>query len=298
MARSQRWSTPRGLLREPLLHFLVLGGLLFAGHAAWNPQDKAKMAPPAVRVTAADTDWLTQMWARQWHRPPTDEEFALLVADHVREEVLAREAKALELDIGDTVVRRRLAQKMTFLLEDTFRLADPPEQDLRALYEARPELVSHPAQISFMQVFFQREQGDDRARATLAALSDGSADAREAGDRLLIGDSLANQDERALASLFGAAFAKTVFAQPVGRWSGPLASTYGLHLVHVTEISPAQRRSFDESRERLAAEWRRERQEAASRRLLHDLVRKYRVAADPALRPWLGALGDQVEFRP
>lgn len=298
MARSERWSTPRGLLREQLLHFLVLGGLLFAGRAAWNPQDKEKMAPPAVRVTAADTDWLTQMWARQWHRPPTDEELALLVTDYVREEVLAREAKALELDIGDTVVRRRLAQKMNFLLEDTFRFADPPEQDLRALYEARPELVSNPAQISFMQVFFQREQGDDRARATLAALSDGSADAREAGDRLLIGDSLANQDERALASLFGAAFAKTVFAQPVGRWSGPFASTYGLHLVHVTEISPAQWRSFDESRERLAAEWRRERQEAASRRLLHDLVRKYRVAADPALRPWLGALGDQVEFRP
>lgn len=288
----------RGLLREPLLHFLVLGGLVFAGWAAWNPQDKAEMAPPAVRITAADTDWLTQMWARQWQRPPTDEELALLVTDHVREEVLAREAKALELDIGDTVVRRRLAQKMTFLVEDTFRFADPPEQDLRALYEARPEIVSNPAQISFMQVFFQREQGDDRARATLAALSDGSADAREAGDRLLIGDSLANQDERALASLFGPAFARTVFAQPVGRWSGPLASTYGLHLVHVTEISPAQRRSFDECRERLAAEWRRERQEAASRRLLHDLVRKYRVAADPALRPWLGALGDQVEFRP
>lgn len=298
MARSQCRSTLGGLPREPLLHFLVLGGLLFAAHAALNPQNKAKMAPPAVRITAADTDWLTQMWARQWQRPPTDEELALLVADHVREEVLAREAKALELDIGDTVVRRRLAQKMTFLIEDTFRFADPPEQDLRALYETRPDLVSIPAQISFAQVFFQREQGDDRARATLAALSDGSADAREVGDRLLIGDGLTNQDERALASLFGATFTKAVFAQPVGRWSGPLASTYGLHLVHVTGISPTLRRSFDESRERLAAEWRRERQEAARGRLLQELVRKYRVAADPALRPWLGALGDQVEFQP
>lgn len=297
MATDQRWSMLRGLPREPLLHFLVLGGLLFAGHAALNPGDEAAAAP-AVRITAADTDWLTQMWTRQWQRPPTDEELALLIADHIREEVLAREAKALELDIGDTVVRRRLAQKMAFLLEDTFRFADPPEQDLRTLYETRPDLVSVPAQISFMQVFFQREQGDGRARATLAALSDGSVDAREAGDRLLIGDSLANQDERALASLFGAAFARTVFAQPIGHWSGPLASTYGLHLVHVTEISPALRRSFDESRERLVAEWRRERQETARRRLLHDLVRKYRVAADPALRPWLGALGDQVEFRP
>jgi hypothetical protein len=297
MGTVRRQSLLRGLSREPLLHFLVLGGLLFAGHAALNPSEKA-VVPPAVRITAADTDWLKQMWARQWQRPPTDEELAHLVADHVREEVLAREAKALELDIGDTVVRRRLAQKMTFLFDDTFRFAEPPEQDLLALYETRSDLVSAPAQVSFTQVFFRGEHGEGRARATLAALSGGSTEAREAGDRLLIGDSLTKQDERALSGLFGPAFAKAVFAQPVGRWSGPLESGYGLHLVKVTELLPALRRPFAESRERLAAEWRRERQEAASRRLLQELVRKYRVAADPALRPWLGLLGDQVEFRP
>jgi hypothetical protein len=297
MGTVRRQSLLRGLSREPLLHFLVLGGFLFAGHAALNPSEKA-VVPPAVRITAADTDWLKQMWARQWQRPPTDEELAHLVADHVREEVLAREAKALELDIGDTVVRRRLAQKMTFLFDDTFRFAEPPEQDLLALYETRSDLVSAPAQVSFTQVFFRGEHGDGRARATLAALSGGSTEAREAGDRLLIGDSLTKQDERALSGLFGPAFAKAVFAQPVGRWSGPLESGYGLHLVKVTELLPALRRPFAESRERLAAEWRRERQEAASRRLLQELVRKYRVAADPALRPWLGLLGDQVEFRP
>lgn len=297
MGTVRRQSLLRGLSREPLLHFLVLGGLLFAGHAALNPSEKA-VVPPAVRITAADTDWLKQMWARQWQRPPTDEELAHLVADHVREEVLAREAKALELDIGDTVVRRRLAQKMTFLFDDTFRFAEPPEQDLLALYETRSDLVSAPAQVSFTQVFFQGEHGEGRARATLAALSGGSTEAREAGDRLLIGDNLTKQDERALSGLFGPAFAKAVFAQPVGRWSGPLESGYGLHLVKVTELLPALRRPFAESRERLAAEWRRERQEAASRRLLQELVRKYRVVADPALRPWLGLLGDQVEFRP
>lgn len=295
---ARRWSTLRGLLHEPLLHFIVLGGLLFAGHAALNPDDRAPRSLPAVRITAADADWLRQMWARQWQRLPTDEELARLVADHLKEEVLAREAKALELDIGDTIVRRRLAQKMAFLLEDSFRIADPPEPELRALYEARSDLVFAPAQISFTQVFFQRKRGEGRARATLAALSDGSAEALEEGDRLLIGDSFANQDEQAMASLFGAAFAKAVFAQPVGRWSDPLASSYGLHLVKVTEASPALRRSFAESRERLAAEWRRERREAAEKRLLQELVRKYRVVVDPDLRPWLGSLGDQVEFRP
>jgi hypothetical protein len=298
MGAGRHWFTPRGLSREPLFHFLLLGGLLFAAHAVFNRDEKTGAAPPAVRITAADTDWLRQMWARQWQRPPTDEELARLVADHVREEVLAREAKALELDIGDTVVRRRLAQKMSFLLDDTIRFAEPPEQELLALYEARPELVSAPGQISFTQVFFQREQSDGRISATLAALSDGSTEVRESGDRLLIGDSLTKQDERGLSGLFGAAFAKAVFSQPVGSWSGPLESAYGLHLVKVTEVSPALRRPFAESRERLAAEWRRERQEAASGRLLKELMRKYRIVADPALRPWLEFLGDQVEVRP
>lgn len=286
------------LLREPLLHFLALGGLLFAAHAALRPSEQAAPSAPVVRITAADADWLREMWERQWRRQPTDEELTSLVADHLREEVLAREAKALELDVGDTVVRRRLAQKMAFLLDDTIRVAEPPEADLRALYERRPDIVRTPPRVSFTQVFFRREDGDDRARAILAALSDGSAVAEEQGDRLLLGDTLTDQDAQALTNLFGSAFARTVFDLPVGQWSGPVESSYGLHLVKVTAVSPPQTRPFAEVRERLLEEWRRERQEAAQAELLQGLVRKYRVTADPAVRPFLGPLADQVEVRP
>jgi hypothetical protein len=281
-----------------LLHFLVLAGLLFAAHAAIDPGEEKSASPASLRLTATDADWLREMWARQWRRLPTDEEMTRLVADHLKEEVLAREANALQLDVGDTIVRRRLAQKMAFLLEDTLRTAEPPETELRTLYETRPDIVRTSAQVSFEQVFFRREQGDGRARASLAALSDNSASPEEQGDRLLLGDRFSDQREQALTNLFGSAFARSIIDLPVGHWSGPIESSYGLHLVRITSVSPPQARAFSDVRERLVEEWRRERQGAAQAQLLRDLVRKYRVTVDPAVRPFLGPFAEQVEVRP
>ena len=286
------------LLKEPLLQFLALGGLLFFAHGTLAPSEQAIPSTPGIRITRADADWLKEMWARQWRRPPTDEELTGLVADHLKEEVLAREAKALELDVGDTIVRRRLAQKLAFLLDDTFRTAEPPEAELRALYEARPDLVRTSARVSFSQVFFRREQGDGRARAILAALSDSAAIPDEQGDRLLLGDTFADQDEQALTNQFGESFARAVLALPAGRWSGPVESSYGLHLVKVTAVSPPQARSFAEVRKRLAEEWRRKEQAAAQAQVVEGLMRKYRLVADPAVQPWLGSLASHVEIRP
>ncbi|WP_338067384.1 peptidylprolyl isomerase [Microvirga aerophila] len=115
---------------------------------------------------------------------------------------------------------------MTFLLDDTIRTAEPPEAELRALYETRPDLVRTPARVSFSQVFFRREQGDDRARTSLAALSNAAAHPEGHGDRLLLGDTFADQDEQALANLFGASFAQAVMALPAdeGHGGGPSAA--------------------------------------------------------------------------
>jgi len=286
------------LLKEPLLHFVVLGGLMFAAYSAFGTAERAAQPQSVIRMTAADAEWLKAMWTRQWRRPPTDEELTGLVADHLKEEVLAREARALELDVGDTIVRRRLAQKMAFLLDDTIRTGEPPETELRVLHEARSDLVRTPARVSFTQVFFRREDGDRRARASLVALADAAATPDEEGDRLLLGDTFADQDEPALTNLFGAAFAQAVLTLPAGRWSGPITSGYGLHLVKVTAVSPPQERPFAEVRERLAEEWRRERQETAQAQLLQSLMRKYQVVVDPSVRSWLGPLASQVEVRP
>jgi hypothetical protein len=286
------------LLKEPLLHFVVIGGLLFAAHAALAPSDGAGITASDIHLTAADADWLKQVWTRQWGRLPTDEELKGLLADHVKEEVLAREARALDLDVGDTIVRRRLAQKMTFLLDDTARIAEPSEAELHTLYESGPDLVRTPTLVSFSQVFFRRGDGSDRARTSLAALSDSAAVPVDLGDGLLLGDTFAHQDEQALTNLFGAAFAQTVLALPVGQWSGPVESGYGVHLVKVTEASPSRVLPFAESRDRLVQEWRRRRQETVSEQHYQGLLRKYRISADAAVSPLLGSLANQVEHQP
>jgi len=291
------------LLKEPLLHFLVLGAVLFAGHAAFAPGEGPGPAAQVIRITAADADWLKEMWTRQWRRPPTDEELAGLVADQLKEEVLAREARSLELDVGDTVVRRRLAQKMAFMLDDTVRVAQPTEADLHAFYDAHPELARTKPRVSFAQIFFRRDQGDGRARATLASLSENpsippTVAAQDQGDRLLLGDTFSDQDEQNLTELFGAPFAKAILALPPGRWSGPIESGYGLHLVKVTQTSPPQVLPFAEVRQRLAEEWNRDRQQASKARLTEELMLKYRLVADAAVRPWLGSFSTHAEIRP
>src|SRR5687768_14026648 len=108
------------VIREPLVHFLVAGALLFCAYAWVNRRATVAAGDTArvVRIEARDVEWLKQTWQRQWSRQPTDAELRGLALEYLREELLCREARELGLDQDDTVVRRRLAQKMAFLVED------------------------------------------------------------------------------------------------------------------------------------------------------------------------------------
>src|SRR3954452_20966186 len=116
------------LLREPLLHFAVIGALLFASYT-WLHRGRADAGggERTVRITEREVSWIVETATRQWQRPPTPAELRGLLSDYLREELLSREARELELDRDDTVVRRRLAQKMTFFLEDTTRQVAPSD---------------------------------------------------------------------------------------------------------------------------------------------------------------------------
>ena len=111
-SRVRRW------LSEPLLHFLVIGGALFAIYGALNPQTAAPSQANQIRLTREDLRQMTMVWAAKWQRPPTPEEMHSLIENKIRDEILYRESLALGLDQNDTIVRRRLAQKMEFLAEE------------------------------------------------------------------------------------------------------------------------------------------------------------------------------------
>jgi len=146
------------LLKAPLLHFLIAGCLLFGGYEWLNRGTPISPSEGAVRIGEGEILWLQQTFTNQWRREPTPDEMNGLVATLVEEELLTREGRALGLDQNDTIVRRRLAQKVSFMVADTTRIADPDESELRGFYAARGERYRRAPRISFDQVYFGRDR--------------------------------------------------------------------------------------------------------------------------------------------
>jgi parvulin-like peptidyl-prolyl isomerase len=270
------------LLREPLLHFAIAGAVLFGAYEGLNRATPASPTEDPIRIGDGEIRWLQETFAGQWRRAPTSTEMEGLVATLVEEELLAREARTLGLDQHDTVVRRRLAQKLTFLVEDTSRIADPLEGELRRFYDAHADLYQTKPRVTFSHVFFspeRRRQADADAAAALIQLA--AAGASVEGDPMLFDDRYADVDEPTVLRLFGADFARTVLAMTPGTWNGPVRSSYGLHLVRVTDICPAERRGFEVVRDAVSNDWRRERERNTKAAYLAKLRDKYGVAAGP-----------------
>jgi hypothetical protein len=272
------------LLREPLLHFLAAGAVLFGAYAWLGDSEAPATGVEPVRIGSGEVKWLTDTFSGQWMRPPDAEELQGLIFDLVKEELLAREAREMGLEESDTIVRRRLAQKLEFLVEDTANIAEPPEADLRKYYEANISVFHVPGKVSFRQIYFNPEgrndpQGD--ATALLATLGTAEAGiAAEAGDRFLLGSEFEKLGEIEANGMFGEELSGQIFDAPQGKWSGPFKSGYGYHLIQVTERTDQVPRPFEEAREAVLLEWLRDRQEEISRDYLERLSDKYRVVYD------------------
>jgi hypothetical protein len=285
------------LLREPLLHFLVIGAALFAAYA-WVNRGGNEAVAPQVPLTAADVRWLQETFRAQYQRDPNAQELASLVRDFVKEELFAHEAQRLGLDQDDIVVRRRLAQKMTFLLQDNSPGAAPSEDDLRHLYEEQrkrvpsgeaetgPQTLFTRPRISFTQVFFSRDQRADAAADARAALTQ----LRQGGSTPPLGDQgpakndYRNADERAVANQFGAKFAAELFSLAPGAWQGPIESGRGVHLVRITAVVPAELKPFGEVRDQLVEMWRAQAQQDNEERTFLTLLKKYQLKPDEGVK--------------
>jgi len=283
----------RRLLREPLLHFLLGGALLFAVYSGMAGPEMG--LPDRIVVSEERVATLARTFERTWLRSPTEAELSGLVDEYVTEEVLYREALALGLDRDDLVVRRRMRQKMEFLHED-LDPAEPGEAELRAFLEAHPERFAVPPRVSFEQVFLRAQEdgaGTERAATVLARLRAGG-DPEALGDATFLPPGLDDVDPAEMAGTFGPAFAEALAELAPGAWTGTVDSAFGTHLVRVTERRPGRVPTLEEVRPAVEREWAaRWRAEAQSR--FHDEVRaRYRVeirmpstpaAPDVASRP-------------
>jgi len=265
-------------LREPLVHFAVLGAALFALQRWATPPARDRIV-----VTAEVARGLRQDHARRYGAPPTAAEESVLVRRWVDDEVLVREATRLGLDRGDIIVRRRLIQKMQFLQESLARIPVPSDAELEAWLDAHATRYAAPARVSLTHVFVAADAHADpgtTAAQVAAALASGVDPAR-LGDPFLRGRDLPLQTESQLAGVFGASFASAVASLPAGTWSAPLRSSYGLHLVRVDAREAGRRPTLDEVRRAVTDDWTEARRDEATRTALDALRTRYRVVVEP-----------------
>jgi hypothetical protein len=246
-------------LREPLLHFLVIGALLFGAYSFVNRGAASEESATSIHISVSQIAWLTETWERQWSRPPSEDELQGVIRDYLKEVMLSREAKELGLDNDDLVVRRRLAQKMTFLIED-YSSREPTEPELQTVYAEHADKFMSPASISFEHIYFSPDKRGDQAEAdalaTLRSIQQGTTTTRELGDPFMLRTVIENQTESVVTSLFGPEFTEHLFASELNSWQGPYPSGYGQHLVYVEATVPRAQLDFNTAREQVTEYWR------------------------------------------
>lgn len=269
----------RTLLHEPLLHFVGLGLLLFA----WFEWRGSGSGSSRIVITPGQLEHLASGFARTWQRPPTEAELDALVNDHVREEIATREAVANGLDRDDTIIRRRLRQKLEFLVEDAAEQAPPTDAELRRWMDEHPDAFRTEPQVTFEQVFVSAARRGRRARddaerilARLHAAGPASGAAR-LGDPSALPTELRLAPLREVSLTFGEGFARILETVPAGGWAGPIESAYGLHLVRVRELVAAGPPDLAAVRSRVEREVVTERRRRALDEVYRRLLARYDV---------------------
>jgi len=272
------------LLREPLLHFLLLGAGLFVAYDLMSTPGSD--GPAKIVVTQGQVEHIVSSFTNAWRRPPTSEELAGLIRDYVREEVYYREAMAIGLDKDDTVIRRRLRQKMEFITDDIAAMVEPTDADLGAYLTAHPEMFRSQRLFTFSHVYLNPERHGTNLAHDAAQLRDqlnragGKADITALGDSFLLERTFTAAPGSEIAQQFGEEFAATLGELPLGEWQGPVDSGYGAHVVFVRQRTEGRAPDLSEVRDAVAREWGNARRLEENEKYYRELLKRYTVTVE------------------
>ena len=264
------------LLREPLFHFLIIGSLLFAFYRIVSgpvptPVNSIVITPERVTQLAGGFEAVRK-------RPANDDELRALVDSFVREEVYYREALALGLERDDTIIRRRLRQKMEFITDSGAELLEPQPGELEDYFQANVARFQQPPEIALTQVFLGHNPAPDRIVEALSALrSNSETDPSLWGEFTLLPPRLRLSTSSEIDGIFGTGFFDGLTQMPVATWSEPIQSGYGLHLVRIDERLAAQVTSLDAERDGIEREWRAEKANELQESVYLRLLERYAV---------------------
>ena len=247
--------TTQRLLREPLLHFLALGGLIFALYTVVSNPVPAPVN--TIVIGPERIEQLTKSYQAVWRHPPSADELNGIIDDAVREEVYYREALALGLDTNDTIVRRRLRQKMEFLSDSGAELLQPAAGELEAHLLANEAKFRRSPLLAFEQIFLSQYPAPERVEELLKALQSGSlADPFSLASSSLLPAQLGLSSPEKVNGVFGQGFFAQLLELPRGLWAGPVKSAYGVHLARIVENVEASQPTLAEIREIVLRDWK------------------------------------------
>lgn len=275
------------LLHEPLVHFMLLGVLVFTGFKFFSKNESNP--PDTIVVTQGKIESLVTGFTRTWQRPPTREELNGLIRDYVREEVCAREAMALGLDKEDTVIRRRLRQKLEFISESVAAQANPTEAELQQYLEAHREKFRSELQLTFRQVYLDPQRhginlNRDAAQLLIQLQQAGTdSDISVSGDPFLLDQEYKRVPAGEVSKQFGEKFAARLGDLPVGQWQGPIESGYGTHLVLILDRDEGRMPVLKEVRDAVKLEWSNAQRSETNEKFYEALLKRYTVTIEDSL---------------
>jgi peptidyl-prolyl cis-trans isomerase C len=291
----------KSLAGEPLVHFLVLGAVLFGAYSYLERERGADRSSTEIRLTQDDLAQLMMIFQVKWNRLPNQKEFNALVEDRVREDVLYREALALGLDKDDEIVKRRMAQKMEFLAEDMAAAREPTTDELRAWFARNINLFAMPARFSFRHLYFSPDRRGKRARddaakalVQLTGQPQNSKAAASLGDPFMFQNYYGDRTSQSIAREFGPEFAQAVTKLKPRSWQGPIQSGYGWHLVFLDTVIQGRVPAFEEVEQDVKTAWLGTRKQEAWRKAYEKIRSTYTVLlpvpADGASSPASGPI--------
>ncbi len=271
------------IIVDPLSHFIIIGAALFLMFSFFDKG--AKTGPESIIVDHDQIKRIQAAWEKQWRRNPTNAELAKLIDEYINEEVLFREAVKLGLDKDDTIIRRRLSQKMKFLIQDIATAAAPDEIVLKKYYKVNRDNFKIPARLSFSHIYFNTDKRGAKAapaaRDLLLQLKNRDMDANGLGDPFMLHQKYTDVSQSEVSRLFGQTFAGHIFEFGPGTWQGPVRSGYGIHLVKVTQFSASAYPEFENVQKDILTEYMNEIRLKANKKAIHDLKSRYSVVIEP-----------------
>ena len=282
--RVERVTLLQRLIREPLVHFLLIGLLLFALYDAAGDSGGSNRD---IRIDDHVAASLYAQFRNTWQRPPTPAEMNALVDSYVREQIFYREGVALKLDRDDPTITRRISQKFTTIAEESGAARPASETELQRWLNRHADRYADPPLVTFDQIAFEQTTKENEERAlngAREALAEG-ADPRTLGsDRMLLPHyelypvDLVQRD-------FGSDFAKALMSVRRGAWEGPLASGYGQHLVRVEKVIPGRLPKLDEVRTAVARDYEEQRRRKSVDETYRKLLQHYRIEYSGTWKP-------------